>query len=343
MKRNVIVILIALGVLLGTAAPAFADEAGDGGKNKKMPGMAFRWKATSPAIHEGDRYTLLVTNTGEEAQKPRIRTVIMDHSTHTNTDVVDEQVELEPGEEREFTATNDYGTANHFNTIIGSETRDLGLAVTITDAEGTETARFNEKAFLVQEGKAKGGGAKNKGAKADGHAHDGEFAALGDTARLTPLSLGVLAMAGIGLYAVRRRRAPTGVTGGLAGPVALPPAWRAAAVVGLALSAALHIGLAPAHFEEATVQGVFFSTAGVIAAVVAAAILVWPSRPAYLVGAGISLALILLWTVFLLVPPPGSEMAEAVDLVGIFAKATELVAATACTVLWFRARHTPPG
>ena len=329
-----------LGILLGAAAPAIAGEPGGG---NKMTGWSVRWKATSPAIHEGDQYTLLMTNTSEETQEARIRTVIMDHSNHTNTDVVDEQVELAPGEEREFTGVNDYGDANHFNTIIGSETQDLGLAVSVAEVEGTETARFNEKAFLVQEGKAKNG-AKGKGAKTEGHAHDdGGFAALADTARLAPLSLGVLATTGLGLYAVRRRRAWAVTAGERAETVASPSAWRTAAVVGLALSAALHIGLTPAHFEEAAVQGVFFCAVGLMAAATTAAILVWPSRLAYLAGAVLSLALIVLWAVFLLVPPPGAEAAEAVDLVGSLTKVTELVAAIACTVLWFRTRrnHEP--
>ena len=112
------------------------------------------------------------------------------------------------------------------------------------------------------------------------------------------------------------------------------------AVSGLALSAALHIGLTPMHFEEAFVQGLFFSITGVVAAIVAAGLLIWPSRPVYLAGVVISLALVVLWAVFLLVPPPGSEAAEAVDLVGLFTKSTELVAATACAVLWFRSRRT---
>jgi nitrogen fixation-related uncharacterized protein len=63
---------------------------------------------------------------------------------------------------------------------------------------------------------------------------------------------------------------------------------------------------------------------------------VWPSRLVYLAGAAISLALIVLWAVFLLVPPPGAEAAEAVDLIGLITKATELVALIACTVLWSR-------
>lgn len=341
MKR-MMAILMVLGVLLGTAAPALADEAGGGGKNK-MPGMTFRWKATSPSTHEGDRYTLLVTNTGEEAQEAQVRTVIMDHP-EINTTVVEERIELEPGEEREFTADNDYGTAEHFNTIIGSETQDLELAVSIVDAAGTETARFNQSAFQIQQGKAKG-----KGATANKHSHGESFAifvptAFRDAALLSPLSLGVLAVAGTGLFAVRRRWAWAGPTsGGLAGPVVLSPFWRAAAVGGLALSAVLHVGLAPAHFEEATAQGVFFYTAGVTAAILAAAVLAWPSRLAYLAGTVVSLALIALWTVFLLVPPPGSEAASTVDLVGVVTKATELAAAAACTVLWLRARraHQP--
>src|SRR5918998_285808 len=338
--RRLTTILMALGVLLVTVAPAVLADEPSVGKGK-MAGMPFRWKATSPAIHEGDRYTLVMKNTTEEDQEARVRTVIMDHRNHTNTDVIDEEVELAPGEEREFTAVNDYGDANHFNTIIGSETRDLDLAVSVTDSAGEETTRFNDKAFLIQEGQ-KGNGAKAK-AEAKGHAHDEGFAAsmpaaLWDTARLSPLSLGVFAIAGFSLFAARRRS--TSVDSRLTGSSILPPVWKAVAVSGIALSAALHIGLAPMHFEEAFVQGVFFSIAGVAAAIVAAGILIWPSRPVYLAGVGISLALLVLWAVFLLVPPPGSEAAEAVDLVGLLTKSTELVAATACAVLWFRSRRT---
>lgn len=63
--------------------------------------------------------------------------------------VIDEQ--LEPGEEREFTAINDYGAANHFNTLIGSETEDLDLSVSVADAAGNEKAWFNQVAFLTEE------------------------------------------------------------------------------------------------------------------------------------------------------------------------------------------------
>ncbi len=339
MRRSMMIVMV-LGMLLVTAMPVLADEPKAGGANTKVGGMPFQWKATSPSTHEGDRYGLTVTNTSDEAQEARVRTVIMDHRNHTNTDVVDEQVEIEPGEEREFAALNDYGEANHFNTFVGSETQNLDLAVSVTDAEGEETARFTDAAFTVQERAATGakgkGKAKGKGEKAEGHAHDDGFAVLGDTARLAPLSLGLLGMTGLGMYAVRRRQTYAGVSGGLAESVARPISWRVVAVIGLAFSAALHIGLTPAHFEAAAIQGVFFGIAGVVTAVVAAAILVWPSRLAYLAGAGMMLALIVLWAVFLLVPPPGAEAAEAVDPIGLFTKATELTAAIACTALWSR-------
>lgn len=334
--RRPMIIMMVLGMLLVIAMPVLADEPKAGGANAKVGGMPFQWKATSPSIHEGDRYDLIVTNTGDEAQEARVRTFIMDHRNHTNTDVVDEQVEIQPGEEREFTALNDYGEANHFNTFVGSENRDLDLAVSVTDAEGEETARFTGAAFTVQEKAAAGAKGKGKGEKADGHTHDDGFAVLGDTARLAPLSLGLLSMTGLGMYAVRRRQTYAGVAGGLAESVARPISWRVVAVVGLALSAALHIGLTPAHFEAAAIQGIFFGIAGVVTAVIAAAILAWPSRLAYLAGAGMMLALIVLWAVFLLVPPLGAEAAEAVDPIGLFTKATELVAAIACTALWSR-------
>ncbi|MBV9454110.1 MAG: hypothetical protein JOZ19_08345 [Rubrobacter sp.] len=122
-------------------------HAGHGQRNKTA-GLPVKWQATSPATHQGDRYTLAVTNNGEQAQRVRINTMIMDHRTHTNTNVVDKQLKLAPGEERELTAVNDYGTANHFSTHIGSESKDLGLSVKVTDAAGNETAQFNQGAFM---------------------------------------------------------------------------------------------------------------------------------------------------------------------------------------------------
>jgi hypothetical protein len=157
-----------------------------------------------------------------------------------------------------------------------------------------------------------------------------------DTARLAPLFLAVFAIAWLVIGTIHRRR----VWAGLAEPAASPPrVWQLVAIGGLAASAALHLGLAPSHFKEATVQGVFFCAASVATGIIAAIILAWPSRPAYIAGAVIALAWIVLWAVFALVPPPGAEVAEDVELVGLLTKATELVAIMACIVLWFRARR----
>lgn len=74
----------------------------------------------------------------------------------------------------------------------------------------------------------------------------------------------------------------------------------AVAAGGLGASAALHVGLAPEYFEEATAYGVFFAAASV-----AAALLAWPARPAYVAGVGLTPGLVVLWTVFQFVTPPG--------------------------------------
>ena len=213
-----------------------------------------------------------------------------------------------------------------------------------------EVVRFAQKTMLEQQGEVRGMQAllQRKGLPPvedgepsldpDGHvsqehAHLGE--SLEDTARLGLLPLAVLAAAWLGLDALRRRGARTG----FAELMVPPTVWRVAAAVGLAASAVFHVGLAPAHFREATSHGVFFCVAGVALAVAAAAVLAWPSRPAYMAGVGISLALILLWVVFLLVPPPGAETAEGIDPVGLLTKATELVAMIACAASWFWARR----
>jgi hypothetical protein len=117
----------------------------------QLPQMSFKWSATSPAIHLGDRYQIIVENPGESAQRLWVRTTIMDHSTHTTAPVLDEPLDLAPGEQHELVAVNQYGTANHFVTQVVSESRNLTLSVTISDAAGQETAHFNQRAFWVKE------------------------------------------------------------------------------------------------------------------------------------------------------------------------------------------------
>jgi hypothetical protein len=65
--------------------------------------------------------------------------------------MIDKKVNLAPGEEQEFTAVNDYGATNHFNTVIGSETQNLTPVVKVVDAAGAEKARFDQDAFLIAE------------------------------------------------------------------------------------------------------------------------------------------------------------------------------------------------
>lgn len=159
----------ALVVMPGVAVALDSNEAtsstnakgAKAGHGKKAPGWSARWTATSPAIHLGDQYALDVTNTSDKDQKLQVRTMVMDHHAKKNTMVVDKPLTLAPGEERELTATNDYGDANHFQTTIGSQTKDtndLGLDIKVTDPAGNEKAWFNQEAFLIQEGKQKAKG-----------------------------------------------------------------------------------------------------------------------------------------------------------------------------------------
>jgi uncharacterized protein (DUF305 family) len=162
---------------------------------------------------------------------------------------------------------------------------------------------------------------------------DGTLEVVRSTLRLLPLPLGLFAAAWLGLDTVRRRR-----EGGVrrAPSAASLRWWQLIASGGLAASAALHLGLAPEHFAEATGYGIFFVASAVVASVVAAAILAWPSPPAYAAGVAISLGLIMLWALFRIVPPPGADAVEHVDLIGLITKGTETVAAVACGRLWFR-------
>lgn len=157
-----------------------------------------------------------------------------------------------------------------------------------------------------------------------------------DTVRVGPLALAAFALVWLGLDTARRRLATRSshVNGG-----AVSQVWRAVAAVGSIASALLHFGLAPAHFAESTAYGVFFVAVGLALVVVAAVVLAWPTRPAYLAGGMLSAVLLLLYVLFRLTPPPGATMSEEFDLVGLVTKATELAVAGACAVLYVRLRN----
>ena len=157
-----------------------------------------------------------------------------------------------------------------------------------------------------------------------------------DTLRLAPLTLAVFAISWLGLDALSRRAGNLPDKTLEASP---SPAWQAVAVIGLLASAALHGGLAPDHFEESLGYGLFFSLAAGGLSLAAAAVLAWPSRASSGAGVLISGALVVLYALFRLVAPPGSDAPEGVDLVGLTTKATEVLALIACAALWLGSRR----
>jgi hypothetical protein len=137
----------------GVAAKQATPSAGvdDDQAKPDLKDFTYLWSATSPATHKGDTYTIDIKNTGATSQKLYVRTVIMDHHTMTNSPVVTEEVTLDPGAEKTLTATNTYGTANHFVTRLLTETNTgLAVKVTLTDSAGQTTATFTQGAFWVQ-------------------------------------------------------------------------------------------------------------------------------------------------------------------------------------------------
>ncbi|MGH2535429.1 MAG: hypothetical protein ACRDJW_24475 [Thermomicrobiales bacterium] len=148
---------LALGVIGWRGASVIAQEAGSDATpadpqalREKLQEFDFLWRATSPATHRGDEYALTLTNTTSTPQEVWVRAVVMDHRAHTNTVVIDEITTIAPGASQDLAAANDYGTANHFNTTLATKT-DMGitLIVTVTAADGVQTATFNERAFMV--------------------------------------------------------------------------------------------------------------------------------------------------------------------------------------------------
>lgn len=142
------------GVLAQEGTPE--PEEGDAGERKalreKLEEYGFLWSATSPATHLGDVYTLTATNTGTAPVKVWVFSIVMDHRAHHNEVVIQEEFALAAGEAREVTATNEYGTANHFSTRIVTDAADapaLALAVTVVDGSGQEAASFNQLAFMI--------------------------------------------------------------------------------------------------------------------------------------------------------------------------------------------------
>ncbi len=150
--------MTAVGLSRVGANAAQEDDAADEPRSRAeqmeiLAGYGFLWSATSPATRLDDTATILLTNRGSDPLDIWVKTIIMDHQAHHNERVIDEMLTLNAGESRTLTAVNAYGQANHFSTRMAAGTGDpqeLGLEVTITDASGTETASFNERAFWIK-------------------------------------------------------------------------------------------------------------------------------------------------------------------------------------------------
>jgi uncharacterized protein (DUF305 family) len=112
------------------------------------------------------------------------------------------------------------------------------------------------------------------------------------------------------------------------------PGWRLLAAAGLAASGVVHLALAPEQAEVSTFLGVGFWVAGVAAAVLAGAVLAWPTRP---VLAGVLLtaaAVTAAYFLFLLVPPPGAERPTDPEAVGLLTQLAHVAVLLAAVSLW---------
>jgi hypothetical protein len=144
------------GALAQEATPTTEDgtpQADEKTLKQKLEEYGYLWSAASPATHQGDVYTLTVTNPGTAPVKLWVFTILVDRRGAHREVVVKEEFELAAGDSRDLTATNEYGTANLFSTQIVTDAADttaLTLAVTIVDANGQETASFNERAFRIE-------------------------------------------------------------------------------------------------------------------------------------------------------------------------------------------------
>lgn len=113
-------------------------------------GKRVLYNTVSPGTHEGDQYQLVLTN-GATAQAVAVNVIIMDHANQANSPVLQEQLQLAAGEKRTLNTENGYGQANHFRTSVAAQNADLTFEVTIRNASGEEAARYNQRAFLVQD------------------------------------------------------------------------------------------------------------------------------------------------------------------------------------------------
>jgi hypothetical protein len=144
------------GVLAQDATPTAVNGTpkADGKTLKaKLEQYGYLWSAASPATHKGDVFTLKLTNPGTNAVKIWAFVILVDRRQAHREVAIKEEFELAGGASRELTATNQYGTANLFSTQIvtdAADTSKLTITVTMDDANGQQTASFDERGFWIE-------------------------------------------------------------------------------------------------------------------------------------------------------------------------------------------------
>lgn len=143
-------------------------------RKEKIAELGYYWRATSPSIQLGDTFTAVMTNRGQSELTIWPSVIIMDHTKHHNESVIDQEVTLPAGGQQTFTAVNEYGVANHFSTRMVASTGDrsvLGIDVQIVNAEGTQTAQYNELAFMINTADEMAAIREEKRKEGEGHHH----------------------------------------------------------------------------------------------------------------------------------------------------------------------------
>ena len=212
------------------------------------------------------------------------------------------------------------------------------LAQGIVAAQASEIAGMED--LLRRKGAPTPAGAAPPPHAAGGTGHDGFLSgitpAARSTLRLAPLAAGVVALAWLASDDARRRRRRAGAAPGAG-------RWPWVAGAGLALAGILHLGLAPAHFDEAFAYGAFFAGAAVVQLALAPAVVALPSKWTATAAGLTAGVLTIVYLAYRLVAPPGATEPETVDAVGLGVQILQLAAIAAGVAMVRQPRRDPSG
>lgn len=199
-------------------------------------------------------------------------------------------------------------------------------------ARGIEAAQTSEieylQSLLAKRGRppvagAPGGHPGDAPVPAAGHGSEASGPSpLRDTAPLAVVALGIFAIGWLGLAHLPRT------------PVGAGRRWLALAIAGAVVAGAVHLMLTPEHARIGAAYGAFFLIAAVFGLVGAAAVAAGHARVGLAASAALSAFLVATWLLFRLVPPPGADQPEAVDVPGLLAVGSEVLVAVAAASWW---------